>query len=466
VGTNVKGNPEQPVEALLRLVRVLNPDDKNGTQFETICECDGSFCSAHQGTCGNVRLLNPKSFTRAIACKSCTQAHGGLVLSLRARRRKVPDSPEIDEALRRTYRQPREYDPYGSIYPRLTLNQLAVRFKRTRGYLRRRAEELNLIHRQLKRHPKWTDKEEQIVERYAHLSPSVIHQKLLKEGFERTVTAIRDRIYILQFRQDSPYYSQERLAKHLGVTATLIGRWAREGTLRGQNMQTDNPSDPWRVHRNEVRRFIQRNPRAIDLCKVDQYWFLDIVFEGKIAETAEAVLRKTAKKSKRSPPSPSEQLEMFTYHEAGHAVMAHLQHGGIKPITVGTPHGAAKRLMAHPQSDWSKPSERRAQIEREILVLFAGQIAQNLFTGRRSGRGADYPQAKTLAAHVAPEEKERKAYLDWLWLRAQNLLNESSSRAAVQTLAEALRAEPEVRGLRTIPARNVKAIIEGLLTEH
>lgn len=156
---------------------------------------------------------------------------------------------------------------------------------------------------------------------------------------------------------------------------------------------------------------------------------------------------------------------MFTYHEASHAVMAHLQHGRIKPIAVGKSGGKSKRLTAHPQGEWSKPSDRRSQIEREILILFAGQLAQNLFTGRHSGRGADYPQAKTLAAHVAPEEKERKAYLDWLWLRAQNLLNDSSTRAAVQTLAEALRSEPEVRGVRTIGVRQAKTIIKGVLSD-
>lgn len=118
-----------------------------------------------------------------------------------------------------------------------------------------------------------------------------------------------------------------------------------------------------------------------------------------------------------------------------------------------TPAGRPGGSTAYPQGEWSKPSDRRSQIKQQILILFAGQIAQNLFTGRRSGRGADYPQAKTLAAHVTPEEKERKAYLDWLWLRAQNLLNESPNRTAVQTLAEALRSEPEVRGVRTIPAR-------------
>lgn len=302
--------------------------------------------------------------------------------------------------------------------------------------------------------------EERIVERYSHLSPSVIHQKLRKEGYERTVTAVRDRIHILQLRQDSPYYSQERLSKHLGVTASLVGRWAREGLLKGQNMQTDNPSDPWRVHRNEVRRFIGRNPNAIELCKVDQLWFLDIVFEGKIAETAEAVLRKTAKKNKRSAPSPDEQLEMFTYHEAGHAVMAHIQHGRIKPIAVGKRDGASKRVAAHPETEWEQAGESRPQVERQILILFAGQIAQNLFTGRRGGIGAVFSQAKILASHIASEETERKAYLKWLWIRAQNFLNESSSRTAIQTLAQALQTETEVRGVKTISGRQAKIMIE------
>ena len=84
-----------------------------------------------------------------------------------------------------------------------------------------------------------------------------------------------------------------------------------------------------------------------------------------------------------------------------------------------------------------------------------------------SGKGCTsvkwHPRAKELASRVAPEEKERKAYLDWLWLRAQNMLNESSAHTAVETLAQALRAKPEVRGMREIPARQAKAIIREAL---
>jgi hypothetical protein len=456
--------PEQPSNSLLCFISVSgkHTSNKDHTHYEMVCECDGSFCGTHEGRCGNIRLLNSISIRRGLACKRCTQAHGGLLLSESARQRRVPDSPEIDEALRKVYRQPHDQDPYGSTYPRSTLNHLAVRFKRTRNYMRRRAEELNLTRRIVKSYPKWTDQEEKIVERFAHLSPTVIHKKLKREGYERTPTAIRDRIYLLRLREDSDYYSQERLAKHLGVTSSLGSRWAKERLLRGQNLQTGNPTDTWRVHRKEIRRFIQRNPNAIDLCKVEQMWFLDIVFEGEIAETAEAVLRK--KKGRRPKPSPAEQLEMFTYHEAGHAVMAHIQHARVKPLAVGKRDDSSKKLAAHPENDWHRSAETRTQVERQILILFAGQIAQNIFTGRH-GRGAESAQAKMLASRVASEKRERKAYLNWLWLRALNMLSDEANKTAVQILAQALRSEPEVCGVRIMPARQAKIIIETVLSE-
>lgn len=115
---------------------------------------------------------------------------------------------------------------------------------------------------------------------------------------------------------------------------------------------------------------------------------------------------------------------------------------------------------------WTDAEVRTVEREKRILSIFAGLIAQNLFTGKRGGRGADYPYAKTLAARIAPEERERKAYLDWLWIRAQNLLDDPSSKAAIQTLALTLRTEPEVGGLKTVPTRQAKALIEGVLSRN
>jgi hypothetical protein len=208
-----------PNRSLLRLTQTLGRSEDDSIRFETVCECDGSYCGAHHGNCGNLRILNIASSRRAIACVPCTKAHGGLLLAEKARQRKVPDSIEIDEALRRIYRQPNEYDLYGSTYPRLTLSQLAQRFRRTRSYLRRRAEELNLTQRQVKPYPKWTETEERIVERHAHLSPTVIHQKLKNDGYERTVVAIRDRISLLRFRQRA----RTRLPHGSSIATMMVG---------------------------------------------------------------------------------------------------------------------------------------------------------------------------------------------------------------------------------------------------
>jgi hypothetical protein len=61
---------------------------------------------------------------------------------------------------------------------------------------------------------------------------------------------------------------------------------------------------------------------------------------------------------------------------------------------------------------------------------------------------------------AAEKAKVGESTLDWLWVRAQNILNDSSTKSAIQTVAQAIMNEPEVHGLRTIPALHAKAIIE------
>ena len=459
---------EQPVCSLLRLIRISDQPHrgKGNTLYETVCECDGSFCGSHSGICGNTRILDTKSLTRALACKSCNTARGASVLAASAKRRKLSNSPEIDEALRMAYGQSREYgQDDSSRTSSLTLKEIALRFERTRGYLRRRAEELNLTLRQVKRHSKWSEEEQRILERNAHLSCEAIQKRLVNEGYERTVSAIRDRITLHNLRQGTPYFRQEQLAQYLGVSAQKVRRWMQEGLIRFQRMQTNSPADPLLVHRNEVRRFIQRNPMAIDLRRVDQLWFLDTVFDGKIGDTVETVLRKTAT-SKKNSRSQGEILEMAAYHESGHAVMAHVQGRRIKPVSVGKRAKASRRVSAHPMSDWSQPNASGTQVERQVLVIFAGQVAQELLAGGQSCRGEDYPQAKTLASNVAHEEAELNAYLRWLRIRARNILRDPTNWAAVKALAQALRAENEIRGVRSMGGHQAKAIIRRALREE
>ncbi|HEY0004936.1 MAG TPA: hypothetical protein VGB17_09010 [Pyrinomonadaceae bacterium] len=204
---------------------------------------------------------------------------------------------------------------------------------------------------------------------------------------------------------------------------------------------------------------------AVDLRRVDQLWFLDIVFDGKIGDTVETVLRKTATPKKTSR-TQGEILEMAAHHESGHAVMAHIQCCRIKPVSVGKNAKTSRRVRAHPLSDWFQPDAPSKQVERQILVIFAGQVAQELFTGGRNGRGEDFPQAKMLAGNVAHEEMELNAYLRWLRIRARNILRDPTNWAAVKALAQTLRTENEIRGVRAIGGRQAKAIIRRALREE
>jgi hypothetical protein len=186
----VKRQLQQPVGSLLRLIHISNQrrPGKGNALYETVCECNGSFCHSHEGRCGNARILDPKSFITAMACKPCNTARRASVLAACSRQRKLPDSPEIDGALRTAYKQSRKYDRCDSSQiGNLTLGEIALRFRRTRGYLRRRAEELNLTRRQVRRHSKWSEEEQRILERNAHLSCEVIRKRLAKEGYERTI---------------------------------------------------------------------------------------------------------------------------------------------------------------------------------------------------------------------------------------------------------------------------------------
>ena len=117
-------------------------------------------------------------------------------------------------------------------------------------------------------------------------------------------------------------------------------------------------------------------------------------------------------------------------------------------------------------SDWSQPNASSTQVDRQVLVIFAGQVAQELFVGGRSCRGEDFPQAKTLASNVAHEETELNAYLRWLRIRTRNILRDPTNWAAVKLLAQALRTENEIRGVRAIGGRHAKAIIRRALREE
>lgn len=77
--------------------------------------------------------------------------------------------------------------------------------------------------------------------------------------------------------------------------------------------------------------------------------------------------------------------------------------------------------------DVSDEALTRARAERAILILLAGPAAEARFTGRqnRAGAASDSAAADDLAFRMIGDEEEAGKYLDWLKVRARNLVASS-----------------------------------------
>jgi hypothetical protein len=139
-------------------------------------------------------------------------------------------------------------------------------------------------------------------------------------------------------------------------------------------------------------------------------------------------------------------LERAAYHEAGHAVASYLVHRrlacvSIIPNPVDNTLGRCEyRNLATFKPGGPLTGRFRAQIEKLIIVLLAGAIAERLKTGRiyRKGSDDDMKQAYDAAMCLFDEEKEARAFVDWLWEHTRNILDYEPHWAAVEALAREL----------------------------
>ncbi len=63
----------------------------------------------------------------------------------------------------------------------------------------------------------------------------------------------------------------------MGGDNRIVNRWVREGLLKPTERGAMREAF-WRFTHGAVRSFVRQNPTAFRLDKVDQTWFLDLVF--------------------------------------------------------------------------------------------------------------------------------------------------------------------------------------------
>lgn len=145
------------------------------------------------------------------------------------------------------------------------------------------------------------------------------------------------------------------------------------------------------------------------------------------------------------------------FHEAGHAVIACVLSRPVEKVTIspaqlqtgGTRLGACKiqkgRLKASQDA-----------LEDEVLILFAGMVAESHFTGRYCTVGAsqDLNAVRRLLATRATSERQLEKLERRLLDKTEHLLADKVHATAVQMIAQQLLLK------ETISGRAVRHLIE------
>jgi len=192
-------------------------------------------------------------------------------------RRKYIFTDQIDQLIREIYLNHRDAKMCHGI------PLLAKRVGMPHWALKKRARELGLA--RTKELP-WSERELALLARYAWMSDERIRLKLKAAGYARTATAIHLKLKRMSFKHDGSFYSANGLAQALGIDSHAVTRWIKSGHLKAKRRGTarteQQNGDIYLIHEKDVRRFILEHPTEIDLRKVDQLWFLDLITNGLV----------------------------------------------------------------------------------------------------------------------------------------------------------------------------------------
>jgi hypothetical protein len=201
-------------------------------------------------------------------------------LRLRAAQHKWKYKPDgtLDAAIRDAYRHQRLGDRYA-------LKRLSREIGWPPYAIYRRGAELGIT--RAKEQP-WISAEEELLERFGHLTPSGIQRRFSAAGYSRSVAAIQIKLHRNRIKQNLDGYSATQLADAFGVDVHKVLSWIRRGLLkaqaRGTNRVAVQGGDTWWISQHQAKRFVLRAPEEIDLARVEKIWFLDLLTSGKMCQ--------------------------------------------------------------------------------------------------------------------------------------------------------------------------------------
>jgi len=134
--------------------------------------------------------------------------------------------------------------------------------------------------------PFWTEPEIKILEKWGWIGDDRLAMKLKAVGFPRTATAVHLKRKRMRINVNGDWYSATSLSEALGVDVHKVMRWIKAGLLKADRrgtLRTQNQGgDTYLIVRKAVKDFVLRCPDEYDLGKVEKFWFLDLITDGKI----------------------------------------------------------------------------------------------------------------------------------------------------------------------------------------
>jgi len=161
------------------------------------------------------------------------------------------------------------------------INRLAKTVNRPRWWVSKRATKLGIVPPRFKEAP-WSEAELDLIVEHAHKNPATLRRMLARQGFARTETAITVKLKRAGAdRTDPDYFTAGALAAAMGVDAKTVTGWIAKGWLkaarRGTERVASQGGDEWWIHRRDIRTFIIENVAAVDIRKVEKFWFVDLL---------------------------------------------------------------------------------------------------------------------------------------------------------------------------------------------
>ena len=143
------------------------------------------------------------------------------------------------------------------------------------------------------------------------------------------------------------------------------------------------------------------------------------------------------------------QLMATAYHEAGHAVMALSLGRPVQKVTVmprKSASGGVRLGVCEMQKGRSKTSKN--VIDDDVLVLFAGMVAEARYTGEycRQGASEDLRAIKRLLLHRARDERQLDRVQQRLLAKAEHVLDDEGHALAIEWIARELIERGSVSG--------------------